>query len=200
MTTNWHKKWESGDIGFHYETVNPLLEKYYAHIQTYTHIFVPLCGKTGDMKWLADRGHHITGIDCVESAIQSFFEPAEPPVQPSQAGQFRMYYHNRITLYAGDFFAVTPDMIPQTQLIYDRAALIALSADQREVYYNSINQLLARGCSYFLITRHKVPESGPPFYVSDTELSDNITGLVKLGHTETETAYIRAQSSVYPDQ
>ncbi|KAK3532522.1 hypothetical protein QTP86_018510 [Hemibagrus guttatus] len=36
--------------------------------------FFPLCGKAVDMKWLADMGHVIVGVEISEKAIKQFFE------------------------------------------------------------------------------------------------------------------------------
>ena len=37
-------------------------------------IFVPLCGKTGDLLWLTkEKGHTVIGVEGVESVVKEFF-------------------------------------------------------------------------------------------------------------------------------
>uniref|UniRef100_UPI001EAED724 probable thiopurine S-methyltransferase n=1 Tax=Oncorhynchus gorbuscha TaxID=8017 RepID=UPI001EAED724 len=36
--------------------------------------FFPLCGKAVDIKWLADMGHPVVGVDIAEMGIRQFFE------------------------------------------------------------------------------------------------------------------------------
>ncbi|XP_029591830.1 probable thiopurine S-methyltransferase [Salmo trutta] len=36
--------------------------------------FFPLCGKAVDMKWLADMGHPVVGVDIAEMGSMQFFE------------------------------------------------------------------------------------------------------------------------------
>ena len=40
---------------------------------------MPLCGKSLDMKWLAEQGHSVVGIDIVELAAQQFFTENDLP-------------------------------------------------------------------------------------------------------------------------
>merc|ERR1712137_1006755 len=42
-------------------------------------IFVPLCGKSIDMKWLADRGHEVIGNEAVDEGCRLFFEEQRIP-------------------------------------------------------------------------------------------------------------------------
>ena len=42
-------------------------------VQAGDNILVPLCGKSLDMLWLAERGFQVTGIEISELAVQDFF-------------------------------------------------------------------------------------------------------------------------------
>ena len=37
-------------------------------------IFVPMCGKSVDLRWLADNGHTVVGVEMAGIAVKSFFE------------------------------------------------------------------------------------------------------------------------------
>lgn len=72
----WQKKrWQEGRIGFNQSTVNPLLTEYFnrLNLTAGSRIFVPLCGKSIDMVWLATQGYDVVGVELVETAVQEFF-------------------------------------------------------------------------------------------------------------------------------
>ena len=56
---DWSNRWREGRAGWHRDGVNPMLEKHFDRlVDGRTHplrIFVPLCGKTVDLKWMFDR-------------------------------------------------------------------------------------------------------------------------------------------------
>ena len=51
----WHQRWHEGRIGFHQETVTPMLERHWNAIGAPAgcRVFAPLCGKSLDLAWLA---------------------------------------------------------------------------------------------------------------------------------------------------
>ena len=51
-------------------------------------LFLPLCGKSLDMVWLADKGHSVTGVEWSELAIKQFFEETklEYTAEPCMVG------------------------------------------------------------------------------------------------------------------
>ena len=71
----WHKCWERNSLGFHQESVHPFLQTYLAPQLTASdqHVFVPLCGKSLDMVWLAEN-MKVTGAELSEIACRDFFE------------------------------------------------------------------------------------------------------------------------------
>ena len=79
----WQSRWQEGRIGFNQSAVNPLLIKYWPELQlpVGSRAFVPLCGKSIDMLWLAAQGYAVVGVELVESAVQAFF--AEQNIVPT---------------------------------------------------------------------------------------------------------------------
>lgn len=53
----WHQRWQQNQIGFHQDTPTPLLQKHWPAlgVPAGARVFVPLCGKSLDMAWLAAR-------------------------------------------------------------------------------------------------------------------------------------------------
>lgn len=71
----WHNKWAANQIGFHLEDVNPLLIEFWGHTkpQREDSVFVPLCGKSEDLIWLASKHDVVQGVELSEIAVRSFF-------------------------------------------------------------------------------------------------------------------------------
>ncbi len=60
----WQDCWQRGDIGFHQPRVLPLLQKHWPTLALPAggRVLVPLCGKSLDMRWLAEQGHRVLGV------------------------------------------------------------------------------------------------------------------------------------------
>jgi len=167
----WHKKWASGQIGFHLPEVNPYLQRHWAAPAS-ARVLVPLCGKTLDLAWLAGRGHRVLGIELSEKAVENFFSEHQVQPQISEKGAFKVYRSDAFELWCGDFFALTSSDVADCTALYDRAALIALPAPMRERYATHLQQILPQGVQGLLITldydQAQIP--GPPFAVGDDEV------------------------------
>ena len=71
----WHNRWENNLTGFHLNEVNPHLKENWAsmNMKSGTRIFVPLCGKSLDLIWLAEQGHQVVGVELSSLAIEAFY-------------------------------------------------------------------------------------------------------------------------------
>lgn len=67
---------ETGGIGFHEGAPNALLVELIDALSSdqAAHVFVPLCGKAGDIDWLLARCHRVIGIEFNRGAIKNVFE------------------------------------------------------------------------------------------------------------------------------
>lgn len=169
----WRSRWQEGRIGFHQTEVNSLLKAHWPTLPNQSTVFVPLCGKSLDMLWLASQGHRVIGIELSEIAAQDFFaeQNVEPDVEPH--GSFISYRANNITILCGDFFDLTAADLKDVVAVFDRAALIALPKDMRQRYTKHLKTLLSDGCQLLLvgIEYDASSLSGPPFNVSWAEVS-----------------------------
>ncbi|MDN3448330.1 thiopurine S-methyltransferase [Psychrobacter sp. APC 3281] len=146
----WQKRWQEGRIGFNQSAVNPLLTEYIDHLDLAagSRVFVPLCGKSIDMVWLATQGYDVVGVELVETAVQAFFaeQNIEPTVYQQADNSTMKYYQGQwsgqtITLWVADIFALTAKDIGSIDAVYDKAALIALPADMRVRYSEQVRKL-----------------------------------------------------------
>ncbi len=164
----WLERWQHGKIGFHEGKPNALLVRHLDRL-TGHRLLVPMCGKAEDLAFLAAQGHTVLGLELVEDAVRAFF--AEHALEPSveRRGPLAIYTAGRITLIAGDLFAVTRDDVEACggpiDGVYDRAALIALPPDLRRTYLDHLRAIAAPGTPGLLITLDHPSGSGPPFSV-----------------------------------
>ena len=187
----WHKRWQEGRIGFNQSAVNPLLTEYFnrLNLTAGSRVFVPLCGKSIDMVWLATQGYDVVGVELVETAVQEFFaeQNIEPTVYQQADNPMIKYYQGQlsgqiITLWVADIFALTAKDIGIINAIYDKAALIALPADMRMRYSEQVRKLSndtskADGANnkitpQLLLTLNydQCKKNGPPFSINNEQL------------------------------
>lgn len=170
----WHKRWRENRIGFHKDSVNPRLQSLWPSfpIAPDATVFVPLCGKSLDLLWLAERGHRVIGVELSPIAVDDFF--AEAGLSPTRGTEGGLNYaeHGRIRIYCGDFFELTGEHLEDTSACFDRASLIALPLPLRERYMQHLAALLRAGCECLLITldypQHEM--DGPPWSVPSEEV------------------------------
>ncbi len=200
----WHKRWQEKRIGFNQSAVNPLLTEYINHLDLAagSRIFVPLCGKSIDMVWLAAQGYDVVGVELVETAVQEFFaeqniqpivsQHAENPVIKRYQGQLVDGDEQRtITLWVVDIFALTSTDIGIIDAIYDKAALIALPADMRPDYSEQIRKV-SDNAPQLLITLDydQSKKEGPPFSINGEQLQQYYGNHYQLCELASEPASI----------
>lgn len=170
----WRQRWEEGRTGFHQDRVMPLLEQHWPSLGLApgSRVFVPLCGKTLDMPWLAARGHRVLGIELSRIAIGEFFDEQglAPQVHESPLGIH--FVAGAIEIICGDAFALDAATLAGCAAVYDRAALIALPPPMRDTYVHELHSRLPAGCRELLITLdYPVQEkAGPPFSIDSGEV------------------------------
>lgn len=168
----WRDRWQNGEIGFHRDRVHPALERFWPGIASGTGtVLVPLCGKTLDMRWLADRGHTVTGVELERRAVEAFFhEWGVDPLERERADGLVELLGADVHLAIGDFFAFRPESM--TDRFFDRAALVALPQSMRADYLAHLAGCVAPGAQGLLIAFEYDPAdmNGPPFPVTEAEL------------------------------
>ena len=171
---HWIDRWEQNRIGFHESDVNPLLVKHFPHfnLKPGSSIFLPLCGKSVDMVWLAEQGYDVFGIELSQLAIESFFEEQDLSCQLFESDRFVLYKSNNINILQGDFYDLRAEDLPDYSLVYDRASLIAFESHHRPDYCAHLRAIMPPQAKMLLITLHYDQQKmkGPPFGVSDDEV------------------------------
>lgn len=174
----WRQRWSEGRIGFHRAEVLPSLPRYWPALAlpAGSSVFVPLCGKSRDMAWLAAQGHQVIGIELVGAALHAFFadEGLTPDSVTIGSGDGSLIRHRAgpYTLYEGDLFDLDASMLGNVAAIYDRAALIALPADLRRRYAAHLDRIAAQAEQLLVCLEYANGEhQGPPFSVDAGEVA-----------------------------
>lgn len=168
---NWQKMWDSDQIGFHQSSVHPDLMTYESEfLDKNCRVFLPLCGKTLDLVYLADKGHEVFGCEFVQKACEDFFKEQSLEYEtlslPSGLTKFKAT-SKKITLYCGDFFALKSEEIGKFNAVWDRASLVAINPSQRIEYGKVMQDLMVPGGKYLLNSFIFTGENyrGPPHSV-----------------------------------
>lgn len=174
MSNEWLERWREGRIGFHRDTTHPALVQFWPTLGAAeaAKVLVPLCGKSLDMRWLADRGHPVLGVELARDAIEQFVVEDRGALSRYRQDVFEVYRQGNIELWCGDFFHLHIDQALEVQAFYDRAALIALPPATRQRYAFHLAQLLPPGARGLLVslTHGGGPERGPPYSVEAGEV------------------------------
>lgn len=150
----WLQCWRDRSIDFHQASVNPLLARLWPdlHLACGSRIFVPLCGKSLDMIWLAEQGHHVIGVELSPIAVSAFFRENALQVRQQRRGAFTLWRSKHISIYCGDYFSLRAHDIGAIDTVYDRAALTALPVPLRVPYLAKLNQITGGRSNIFLLT------------------------------------------------
>ncbi len=171
----WNDRWNKNEIAFHQSEGNPLLPKHFKELALpkNARIFVPLCGKTGDLIWLHSRGYQVVGIEWVEAAIEQFYaEHGMTPTISQKNGSLTHYHAEHIDLFVGDVFDLKPETLGQVDAIYDRAALVALPEETRNHYAQHVMTITNHAPQLLLTFVYDQQEmEGPPFSISQEEVT-----------------------------
>ena len=176
----WLERWESGRLGWHRDEVNPHLADFWEHLGVAegARVFVPLAGKSVDMKWLADRGHSVVGVEISDQACREFF--AEHGLEPGvdRVGTWIRYRAGGLELLCGDYFELDAELLGPVDAVFDRASLIALPPEMRPDYVAKMADLLPQRPPVLLVTLEypQAQMNGPPFAVWEGELAKLFEG------------------------
>jgi len=169
----WHQKWAKREIGFHQPQGNPLLTAHFQRtgLEAPARVFVPLCGKTRDIAWLRSKGLQVVAAELSETAVKELFAELELCPGVDSHGPLKRYHADNLVVWVGDIFSLQPEMLANVDLVYDRAALVALPPALRQRYSQHLLALTQSAPQ--LVINFEYDQSlraGPPFSVTEADL------------------------------
>ena len=186
----WTDRWKKGKTDWHREEVHNILFKYVDELtggRSNLRVFLPLCGKSVDMLWLADQGHTVVGVELAKQAIESFFTENNltfkvESVKMTASGEPAEVYkcnEKNITIFCCDLYTFEEeDAGGKFDAIWDRGSLSAIvpSANGKR-YTKKMHSLLAHHGNCIVETHYYEVDRGgkPPASISD-ELRNELYG------------------------
>jgi thiopurine S-methyltransferase len=165
----WHERWRKSEIAFHEAEPNGLLVRHLEQLtlEAGSRVFLPLCGKTLDIAWLAARGHHVVGVELVEAGIRELCSEQGIAAEVTDEGAFRVYRAPNIELRVGDLFDLTPELVGDIDRIWDRGSMVAFPPERREAYVHALRSISGPNTELLLsaISYDPAVMTGPPWSV-----------------------------------
>ncbi len=157
---------------------------------TNSDVFVPLSGKSHDMTWLAERGHHVIGVELSEIAVADYFSERGLTPDIRAEGGHTIYSGGGVELWCGDYFTFPAERLSGVKGVYDRASLIALPTGLRAQYATKLGELSPPGAAVLLLTLayDQSEADGPPYSVPDDEVQTLFTGAFDVRREGTRDA------------
>ena len=175
----WHERWNTGSTRFDQPRVHPMLTEHWQRLvgEGGGPVFVPLCGRSIDMEWLAEQGHRVIGNELSPIAVADFFERRQLTPDVRTEGELVVHTAADYELWCGDFFEMPQSALDGVTAVYDRASLVALPPELRRRYADRMTAVLPGSASIFLISFEydQAEMEGPPFSVTSDEITNLYT-------------------------
>ena len=169
----WESRWKKDKTGFHMPGGYSALKSHWPKLTLpeAPAVLVPLCGKSADMIFMENQGAHVTGVEISEKAVRSFFKENDRNFETDTYADFTIRRSGNIQIWQGDFMKF-PDTKGGFDLIYDKAAIVALPPKKRPLYADKVLSLSGPGTQilihHFIYPQQEMP--GPPFSVGSEEI------------------------------
>lgn len=172
MAEAWLERWEEGRIGWHEADGNRGLRAHWT--ATGKNVLVPLSGKAVDLKWLAEGGNRVTGVELSPLAAAAFFEDNALAYRVDEGGALPVYTARDLSvrIVCGDYFRFEETGFDAH---FDRGALVALPPEQRSQYAtHTLERLEPEALQCVVTVEYDASRAdGPPFVVADKELLEH---------------------------
>lgn len=165
----WQERWEKRELRFHLPFVHPILKRSLPlfDLPKNGRVFLPLCGKTLDIGYLLAEGHQVVGVELSDIAVAELFRDLDLKPEVSDWAGGQCWRHGGLTIFQGDYFALTPEQLGPVDLVYDRAALVALPEEMRDRYAARLPELTGTAPQLLICFEYdQARMDGPPFAVT----------------------------------
>lgn len=169
----WQQRWLDNEIAFHNSEAHPLLVEHIASLTLNRNerVFVPLCGKTLDIKWLLLQGFQVCGVELVESAVLELFADLAIDYKVSRTGHLKHFSADDIDIFSGDIFDLDQPTLGHVDAVYDRAAMVALPDSMRDDYITHVLKISNQSKQLLISFEYDTSKmDGPPFSHSEKEI------------------------------
>lgn len=172
----WLRRWQTKDIGWHEGRTNAALARHWPSLKLAAgaRVFVPLCGKSADMTWLAAQGHRVVGVELSDIAVREFFAGHGLTPKCESRDGFEISVAGSIEIWCGDLFQLQAQQLVDIAGVYDRASLVAMPPTMQPAYAAKMAEVVPRGIPILLVTfaTCETQPAGPPFATPPARVHD----------------------------
>lgn len=167
VNPRWQGRWDNNEARWHRDTVNENLEKFIidfvpeGQLLTGRAVFVPLCGKTIDMKWLYDKGFTVVGVEAVEKPILQFFAEQNLEFDVKDVGALTRYStkDSKLIIFKGNLFDFSEEISGfKFDHYWDRGSFVAIEKGTRKQYGELFSNVMKTGSTGLLEVYEYDPE------------------------------------------
>lgn len=181
---DWDRMWISKSYKGKRKSVNSDLLKLNEVLFTSPkcRVLFPLCGESPDMKYVAEQGHQVVGVECSRTAIVSFFEQNELQFRTrvcERNENFEVFKSRDgrldVTIYRGDMFDIDRSTLYGTfDVVWDKGAYVAVNPADRHRYVDIVRDLVTADTRYCLsnVTLDQSRHNTHPYSSTHEELCD----------------------------
>lgn len=144
---DWLDEWEKSEQWEH-SVVDQFLIKYINKLtegNKQSNILVPLCGTSVDLKWLAEQGYKVVGVELSPVALKKFLtdHQLEHKVTTTNNGA-TIYeaFEGNLKLVVSDFFLFSKDAFGTFDCIWDLNAFDPINKGDKQRYADQCHSLL----------------------------------------------------------
>lgn len=173
-TSYWKNRWQKNNTGWHLSTVYPMLTKVWPTLSVPENatVLIPLCGKSKDIDWLSQRCGKVIGVEVSKKAIETTLDRLDQEIKQDSSHGLTVYRAGNVELWEADILNLPKTIVTPPDVIYDKAAIIALPKERRKEYAAKLLALSSNNTQMLMqIFDYKQHEmDGPPFSVDRDEL------------------------------
>jgi len=175
MGTDWENRWNDGDTPWDKGEPSPPLVNYVQSHSLSGKVLVPGCGAGHDAAFLSQQGFEVTGVDFAPTALK----------------QARNRYSELgIRWICDDLLDPQKEWGGPFDTWVEHTCLCALEPKHWEAYINTLSAQLKKG-GIFMGVLFKNPdvEEGPPFRITDQQISQLFSSFEFVEKFEPDSAY-----------
>ena len=172
----WTSRWREGRTGFHQDAVHPDVLNTAAGLlpDAPGRVLIPLAGKSTDIAWFLEQGHQVTAIELSPLAIDAWHQTHNREAVPTPHGDWTCHRSENLDFWCADILKLDASGLGPFDLIWDRAALVALDMERRRAYAKRLSAWLAPSGTLLLngFEYDQSKMAGPPHAVWREDLAD----------------------------
>ncbi|EDV20859.1 uncharacterized protein TRIADDRAFT_60802 [Trichoplax adhaerens] len=168
---DWEKMWNDGQLGSMTSKFHPMMVKFHEMIiqsDRHNRVFVPLCGNSLDLLWLARKGCSVVGSECVAFACQNFFTENQIPYEiRALDGIDGNVYCSKdekldIRIFQCDHYQLSPRIVGYPlDSVWDRGAFNSVPMKRRAEYVQHMSTLLTSSATVLVaVSEYEIVSEG----------------------------------------